>query len=46
MENVPLDTAAEPVDHIDDAEFMDTGVLHQRPKKRVSDKDPETEEDN
>lgn len=33
--NQPIDTANEPVDHdIDDAEFQDTGVLHE-PKKSV-----------
>lgn len=33
----PVDTANEPVDHddIDDAEFQDTGVLHE-PKKKAA----------
>ncbi len=31
-DNKPVDTANEPVDHNDDDEFMDTGVLHE-PKK-------------
>lgn len=29
-----IDTANEPVDHIDDGEFMDTGVLHERKKSK------------
>jgi hypothetical protein len=33
MDEKRIDTASEPVDHQDDEEFMDTGVLHERKKK-------------
>jgi hypothetical protein len=39
MDEKRIDTAAEPVDHQDD-EFMDTGVLHERPKKGVRGQHP------
>ena len=34
MDEKRIDTAAEPVDSQDDDEFMDTGVLHEKPKKK------------
>lgn len=30
--STPIDTAHEPVDPVDDGEFMDTGVLHETPR--------------
>lgn len=38
MDEKRVDTAAEPVETQED-EFMDTGVLHERPKKKSDDED-------